>query len=116
MCILWWIKAKKKSIRSANTFWLDFEQSTFQIGASRLKSVKVWWENSINKSKNNTKNNKLNEPHKFVLNLPQRSDVKSSNKHVTYQNLTIYCMWKNLKKELKNKKPKIIALTWNDEF
>ena len=34
----------------------------------------------------NTKNSKTNEPHKFVLNLSQRLDLRSSNKHVTLQN------------------------------
>ena len=35
----------------------------------------------------NTKNNKISEPHKFVLNLSQRLDLRSSDKHVTLQNL-----------------------------
>ena len=29
-----------------------------------------------------TKNNKKNKPHKFVLNLSQRLDLKNSNKYV----------------------------------
>ena len=31
----------------------------------------------------NTENSKTNEPHKFVLNLSQRLDLRSSNKHVS---------------------------------
>ena len=31
----------------------------------------------------NTKNSKTNEPNQFVLNLSQRLDLRSSNKHVT---------------------------------
>ena len=40
----------------------------------------------------NTKNSKTNETHKFVLNLSQRLDLdlKSSNKHVALQHLSIY--------------------------
>ena len=38
----------------------------------------------------NTENNKMNETHNFVLNLSQRLDLKSSNKHVALQNLSIY--------------------------
>ena len=38
----------------------------------------------------NTENSKMNEPHKFVLNLRQRLDLRSSNKHVALQNLSIY--------------------------
>ena len=34
----------------------------------------------------NTENTKTNEPHKFLLNLSQRLDFRSSNKHVTFQN------------------------------
>ena len=33
---------------------------------------------------------KTNELHKFVLNLSQTLDLKSSNKHVALQNLSIY--------------------------
>ena len=50
----------------------------------------------------NTGNSKTNEPHKFVLNLSQRLDLRSSNKHVALQNLSIYYMWKNIRKHYKN--------------
>ena len=64
----------------------------------------------------NAKNSKTNEPHKFVLNLSQRLDLRSSNKHVALQNLSIYYTWKNIGQQYKNNKLKIIAPTWNDEF
>ena len=64
----------------------------------------------------NTENNKRNESHKFVLNLSQRLDLRSSNKHVALQNGSIYYTWKNIRKQYKNNKLKIIAPTWNDEF
>ena len=38
------------------------------------------------------------------------------DKHVAFQNLSIYYTWKNIRKQYKNNKPKIIAPTWNDEF
>ena len=38
----------------------------------------------------NTENSKRNEPHKYVLRLPQRLDFRSSNKHVALQLLSIY--------------------------
>ena len=63
----------------------------------------------------NTGNRKTNEPHKFVLNLSQRLDLRSSNKHVALQNLSIYYTWKNIRKQYKNNKLKIIAPIWNDE-
>ena len=38
----------------------------------------------------NTENSKTNEPHTFVLNLSQRLDLRSSDKHVALPNLSIY--------------------------
>ena len=49
----------------------------------------------------NTGNSKTNEPHKFVLNLSQRLDLRSSDKHVALQNFSIYYMWKNIRKQYK---------------
>ena len=64
----------------------------------------------------NTENSKTIEPDEFVLNLSQRSDLRSSNKHGLLQNLSIYYPWKNITQQHKNNKPKIIRPTWNDEF
>ena len=64
----------------------------------------------------NTENNKTNESHKFVLNLSQRLDLRISDKLVALQNLSIYYTWKNIRKQYKNNKLKIIVPTWNDEF
>ena len=49
-------------------------------------------------------NSKANEPHKFVLNLSQRLDLRSSDKHF------------ELQRNCRNYKLKTIAPTWNDEF
>ena len=57
-----------------------------------------------------------NEPHKFVLNLSQRLDLKSEDKNVALQNLHVYYTWKNIRKQYRNNKLNIIAPTWNDEF
>ena len=64
----------------------------------------------------NTENSKTDEPHKFVLNLSQRLDLRSSDKYVAYENLSIYSAWKNIRKQYQNNKLQIIAPTWNDEF
>ena len=64
----------------------------------------------------NRENSKTNELHKFVLNLSQRLNFRSSNKHVALQNLSIYYTWKNIRKQYKNNKLNIIAPTWNDKF
>ena len=42
----------------------------------------------------NTENSKTNEPDKFVFKLSQRLDLRSSNKHVALQKLSIYYTWK----------------------
>ena len=57
----------------------------------------------------NTENSKTNEAHKFVLDLSQRSDLGSSDKHVALQKLSIYYSWKKIRKQYKNNKLKIIA-------
>ena len=59
---------------------------------------------------------KTNEPHKFVLSFSQRLDLRSSDKYVVLENLSLYYKWKNIIKQYKNNKPKIIAPAWNDEF
>ena len=64
----------------------------------------------------NMENRKTNEPHKFVLNLLQRLDLRSSNKHVAFQNLSIYYTQKNIRKQYKNNKLKVLAPTMSDEF
>ena len=63
----------------------------------------------------NTENSKMNEPHKFVLNLSQRLNLRSSNTHLLFKT-SIYYTWKNIRKQYKNNELKIIAPMWNDEF
>ena len=61
-----------------------------------------------NKIKNmNKEHSKANKPNKFILNLLQRLDLRTSNKHVDLQNFT----WKNIRKQYKRNKLKIIAPT-----
>ena len=64
----------------------------------------------------NMENSETSEPHKFVLKLSQRLGLRSSDKHVALQKLSIYYTLKNIRKKYKNNKLKIIARTWNDEF
>ena len=64
----------------------------------------------------NTEKNKPNEPNKIVLNLSQRQYLRSLDKHVTLQNVSIYYVWKNIRKQYKKYKLKIIAPTWNDDY
>ena len=64
----------------------------------------------------NMENSKTNEPHRFILNLPQKSDLGSLTKHVALQNLSIWYTRRSIKKQYKNNKLKIIAPRWNHEF
>ena len=64
----------------------------------------------------NTENSKTNESHKSVLNLSQRLDLRSSDKHTALQNLSIYYTWRNIRKQYQNNQLKMIAPTWNDKF
>ena len=63
----------------------------------------------------NAENSKTNELHKFVLNLSQRLNLRSSNRHLVLF-LSIYYTWKNIIKQYKKNKLKIIALTQTDGF
>ena len=54
----------------------------------------------------NTESTKTDKLHKFVLNLSQRLDLRSSNEHVALQSLSLYYKWKNIRKQYKNNKLK----------
>ena len=54
----------------------------------------------------NIKNKKTNQLYRFVLNLSQRLDLRSSNKHAALQNVSIYYTWKNIRKHYKKIKSK----------
>ena len=64
----------------------------------------------------NTENIKINESHKFAPNLLQILDIKSSNKHVVLQNLSVNYTRKYIRQQYKNNKLKIMAPSWNNEF
>ena len=52
----------------------------------------------------NSRNSKTSDPHRLLLNLPDKLDLKRSNKYAALSNLNI-C-----------NKFKISAPTWNDKF
>ena len=47
----------------------------------------------------NTKNNKINEPHRFKLDLTDKLDLKNPNNNMALANLSICYTWKNIKLE-----------------
>ena len=63
----------------------------------------------------NSENSKTSDPHRLLLNLSGKINLKRSNKYVALSNLNIYNKWENMKKLYKNRF-KISTLTWNEGF
>ena len=61
-------------------------------------------------------NSKTNEPHKLILSLPDKLNLKNPNKNIALGNLSIYYTWNNIKSTYNNNKFKISAPIWNDTF
>ena len=62
----------------------------------------------------NSENSKKSDPHRLLPNLPNKINLKRSDKYVALSNLSIYYTWKT--KSCKNNKFKISAPTWNEEL
>ena len=46
----------------------------------------------------NFRDSKTSDPHRLLLNLSDKINLKRSNKYVALSNLSIYYTWKNIKK------------------
>ena len=64
----------------------------------------------------NSKNSKTSDPHRLLLNLTDKIDLRRKDKYIALSNLSIYYTWKNMKKSYKSNKFNISAPTWNEEF
>ena len=64
----------------------------------------------------NSKNNKTSDPHRDLLNLTDKINLKRSDKCVALSNLRMYYTWKKIKKSYKNNNFKVLTPTWNEEF
>ena len=64
----------------------------------------------------NSKNSGTSDPHRLLLNLTDKINLKRSVKYVDLSKVSIYYTWKNIKNSYKNNKFKISAPTWNEEF
>ena len=64
----------------------------------------------------NSKNSETSDPHRLLLNLTDKTNLRSSDKYVALSNLSINYTWKNIKKLYKNNKFKISAPSWNKEL
>ena len=63
----------------------------------------------------NSKNSKISDTHRLLLNLTDKIKLRRSDRYVALSNLSIYYTWKNIKKLYKNNRFKILAPTWNEE-
>ena len=64
----------------------------------------------------NSKNSKTSDPHRLLINLADKLNLKKNDKYVALSNLSIYYAWRNTKKSYENNKFKISAPTWDEEF
>ena len=64
----------------------------------------------------NSKNSGTSDPHRLLLNLTDKINLKRSNKYVALSTLAFTTHRKNIKMSYKNNKFKISAPTWNEEF
>ena len=64
----------------------------------------------------NSENIKTTDPHRLLVNLTDKINLKRGDKYVALSNLSIYYTWKNIKKSSKNNKLKISGPIWNKEF
>ena len=64
----------------------------------------------------NSKNSKISDPHRLLLNLTDKIDLRRKDTYIASSNLSIYYIYKNIKNSYKNYKFKISAPTWNEEF
>ena len=64
----------------------------------------------------NSEDSKTSEPHRLLLNLADKINLKRSDKYNALSSFGMYYTWKNIKKSYKNNKFKISAPTWNVKF
>ena len=64
----------------------------------------------------NSKISKTSNPHRLLLNLSDKINLKQSDKYAALSNLNIYNTWKNINTSYKNNKFKISAPAWKEEF
>ena len=57
------------------------------------------------------KTSKSIDPHRLLLSLEDKIDLKRKDKYIPLSNLSIFYTWKNIKKSYKNNKFKISAAT-----
>ena len=64
----------------------------------------------------NSRSSKIPDPHRLLLNLLDKINLKRSDNYAASSNLSIYYTWKSIKKSYKSCKFKISSPIWNEEF
>ena len=64
----------------------------------------------------NSGNSKISDPHRLLLNLSDKIELKGSDKYVALSNRSIYYTKSNIKKSYESNKLKTSPPTWNVEF
>ena len=64
----------------------------------------------------NSKNSKTSDPHRLLLNVTDKMDLRRKDNYIALPNRNIYYTWKNIEKSYNNNKFKISAPAWNEEF
>ena len=59
----------------------------------------------------NSKNSKISDPYRLLLSLTDKINLKRRDKYIALPNLSMYYIWKNIRKSYKNNKIKISAPT-----
>ena len=55
----------------------------------------------------NSKNSKTSDPHRLLISLTDKIDLRIKDKYIALSNLSIYYTWKNIKSSQKSNKFKI---------
>ena len=63
----------------------------------------------------NSENCRTCDPHRLLLNLSDKINLKRNDKYIIWSKLSIYCMWKNVKEFYRNNVFTILVPTWNDK-
>ena len=50
----------------------------------------------------NSENSKTSDPHRLLLNLTDKIDLRRKDKYIALSNLSIYYTWKNIKSSYEN--------------
>ena len=64
----------------------------------------------------NSENSQTFDPHRLLLNLTDKIDLRKKDKYIALSNLSIYYTWENIKNVYQNSKFKTSAPTWNQKF